>query len=126
MLRIFSIPPEAGPDKKRRLIRLLVKIKPDCTRAYSTFSQAEIYNGLKSVHWHLNTGTNLCIPQSQRLDHIFSRGISIPCEKLKYTRGIAMAKVVYFYNPALKQCFCIRGTRYCQSTPLPPFFKRLL
>jgi hypothetical protein len=29
MLRIFSIPPLAEPDKKRRLIRLLVKIKPD-------------------------------------------------------------------------------------------------
>jgi hypothetical protein len=33
MLRIFSIPPAAGPDKKRRLIRLLVKIKTDNTTA---------------------------------------------------------------------------------------------
>jgi hypothetical protein len=46
MLRIFSIPPPAGPDKKRRLIRLLVKIKPNCTRAYSKFSQGwQPYDG---------------------------------------------------------------------------------
>ena len=55
---------------------------------YFNFPQAEMYNGLKSVETicYRADGSRGSAFQSQRLEHIFPRGISIPCEKLKCAR----------------------------------------
>jgi hypothetical protein len=47
--------------------------------------QAETCNGLKSVGTICYRAYGSCSStfQNRRLDHIFSRAISIPCEKLK-------------------------------------------
>ena len=55
------------------------------SRVYFNFSQAEMYNGLKSVGTIRYRAYGSCGSgfQSHRLDYIFPRGISIPCENLK-------------------------------------------
>ena len=65
---------------------------PENYWAYFNFSQAEIRNGLKSVETICYRAYDSCSStfQSHRLDHIFSRGISIPCEKLKYAQIITI------------------------------------
>ena len=55
------------------------------TRMHFNFSQAEMCNGLKSVGTicYRAYGSYSSAFQSHRPDHIFPRGISIPCEKIE-------------------------------------------
>jgi hypothetical protein len=52
-------------------------------RAHFRFSQAAMCNGLKSVGTICYRAYGSRSPAFHRLDHIFLRGISISCEKLK-------------------------------------------
>ena len=73
------------------------------------FSQAEMCNGLKSVGTicYRAYGSGTRSYQSHRLDHIFPRGISIPCEKLKCTLLTGMIFRFYLCNVQMKKVFTI-------------------
>jgi hypothetical protein len=65
--------------------------------AHFRFSQAAMCNGLKSVGTICYRAYGSRSPAFHRLDHIFLRGISISCEKLKCARrysAICSAKTI--------------------------------